>query len=71
VNDVVIDLYTNIVFSGAPDDVVDWLLSVPDEAGRKVIVGATRRPLSVEDYLAPRTIRLGVYRVKMVHPSDR
>jgi hypothetical protein len=69
--DVVIDLYTNIVYSGAADGVVDWLLSVPDEAGRKIIVGKTKEPLNVDVYLSTRTISVDGKRVRMIHPADK
>jgi hypothetical protein len=70
-SDVVIDLYSHIIYSGTPDDVVNWLLSVDVESGVKVIVGKTKVPLSADDYLSARTIRLGDYRVRMIDPADK
>lgn len=68
--DVVIDLYSHIIYSGPPDLVVERLLAIPGENGRKVVVGATKEVLSVEDYLSTRTISIDGHRVAISHSSD-
>lgn len=68
--DTVIDLYAHIIYSGSPDAVVERLLVIPGERGRKVVVGATKEVLSVDDYLSTRTISVDGRRVAISHPTS-
>lgn len=68
-SDIVIDLYAHIIYAGPQDLVVERLLAIPGEAGRKVIVGASKEVLSVDDYLSTRTISVDGHRIAMSHPA--